>query len=167
MNKMHIKMFEVRDVATMIPIMAIKVNGSTDQDKYLAGRANLLDGDIIVIDIHKEFATSISDNHERYRTLKVAHNHLDRYFDSLENGSVIDIEFILGEKDVEKRPELEQIKQDQEKYWLEKGIDRCHDCDTHLDRTKGEATHLKLGDQVLIVCNKCYENNEMEYQEYL
>lgn len=112
------KLFEVRDRATFIPVIAIKaVPGYTidrtpmptvkelESERYLLRRAgyNLALPSIILVRAH---CSGIDRNatYDAYawgatqtRTLMVAHQHIERNFDALETGAVIDVEFILGE----------------------------------------------------------------------
>jgi hypothetical protein len=41
------------------------------------------------------------------RTYKVAHKHIIEHFDELEDGAVIDVEYILGETEAPKKSESE------------------------------------------------------------
>lgn len=101
---MNVKLFEIRDDGTFIPVMAIKLSSRNDEERFLLSRSGF---------------GQTSDKHEKYvlmaginggndkiicdpydwgnRTRKVAHDYIIKHFDTLESGQVIDVQFILGE----------------------------------------------------------------------
>lgn len=99
---MTVKLFEIRDSGTFIPAMAIKLSPQNEAEKYLLSKSG-----------YGEYA----EDHERYvlfcgldggkitydqydwgnRTRQVAHDYIIKNFDDLENGAVVDVQFILGE----------------------------------------------------------------------
>lgn len=90
---MEIKLFEVRDSATFIPVIGITISGA---DGYLARRAGF--GSRCIYLIH------MTSNHCTYdpydwgnRTMRVAHEHIEAEWDTLQSGDVIDVQYILGE----------------------------------------------------------------------
>lgn len=102
------KLFEVRDVATFIPVMAVKMKANPDtfhtecSEEYLLRRAGfwgetgsnliglaMLSGE----DSHMNFVPHLWNG----RTMTTAHKYISEHFDVLNSGSVIDVEFILGE----------------------------------------------------------------------
>jgi hypothetical protein len=42
------------------------------------------------------------------RTMNTAHGFIERYFDSLKNGDVVDVEYIMGETKTKKLPQREE-----------------------------------------------------------
>ena len=105
------KLLEVRDRATFVPVIAIKPRPYNEEERYLLARAG--------------YGRSASD-HERYvlmsrlaghseliydpdawgnRTMIVAHAYIRDNWESISNGQVIDVEFILGESDNPKTSE--------------------------------------------------------------
>ena len=91
---MEIKQLEIRDRHTFIPVLAIEVSGA---DGYLLRRAGF--GHSMVILVHLE---GMKCNYDAYqwsgsRTMKEAHNYIQNSWDSLSNGDVVDVEFLLGE----------------------------------------------------------------------
>lgn len=90
---MKIKQLEIRDKGTFIPALAIEVSGS---DGYLLRRAGF--GSSLVILIHLE---GMKCNYDPYewgnRTMTEAHNYIQNSWNSLNDGDVVDVEFVLGE----------------------------------------------------------------------
>lgn len=99
------KTFEIRDVATFIPVLAVKLNPSNEKDRYLLGRAGYgttpdnqaeyvmlcnLDGGNGRCTVD-EYDWGIS------RTRTVAHAYIKKNFDTMESGAIVDVQFILGE----------------------------------------------------------------------
>jgi hypothetical protein len=97
------KLLEVRDRATFVPVIVIKPKPYNEEERYLLARAG--------------YGRSASD-HKRYvlmsrlaghselvydpdawgnRTMIVAHTYIRDNWDSISNGQVIDVEYILGE----------------------------------------------------------------------
>lgn len=109
------KAFEVRDSCTFIPVVAIKMMPSLilqggeqvfdDRERYLLRRAgyNFEHPSILLCRME---ASGVRSNatYDAYawdsssRTMQVAHLHIEKNFDALDSGDVIDVEFILGEK---------------------------------------------------------------------
>ena len=91
---MKIKLLEIRDRMTLIPAMAVQVSAA---DGYLMQRAGF--GDVPMV-----YLTMLATENCRYdpyawnnRTMRTAHIHIQDYFDSLRDGDVVDVEFLLGE----------------------------------------------------------------------
>lgn len=104
------KLFEIRDAGTFIPCFAISFrgHGNRHNEDFLTRRAGYgLDCDAVLFGRldggecqHDPYEWSSS-----VRTFRVAHDFIERNFDNLESGSVVDVEFILNETKVEKRSE--------------------------------------------------------------
>lgn len=105
------KAFEIRDSVTFIPVIAIKMVPYPDSktetwdgeaERYLLRRSGYEFSNPCVVIVKME-ASGISDNatydpfYWKSRTMSVAHQHIIDNFEQLTNGSVIDVEFILGE----------------------------------------------------------------------
>lgn len=90
---MTVKLFEIRDSMTFIPVMAIRVSGA---DGYLMRRAGFQSPMVYVVKLATEEC-----QYDPYswsnRTMKTAHLHIAEHFDELVDGQVVDVEFILGE----------------------------------------------------------------------
>ena len=100
----HIKFVEIRDHATFIPALAIRIDGTAG---YLARRAGF--GDTVCI-----YLIALATERCAYdpfnwgsgdRTMKVAHGWLTEHWDEHEDGAIIDVEFVLGESLAPKQSE--------------------------------------------------------------
>ena len=109
-----VKTFEVRDRNTYIPVMAMQAPLVNDlklswhrRDRTLFYSAGYTTpeslSDLIVI-VHLQNGKAHADEFNwRDRTMNVAHNYINQHFATLESGSVIDVEYILGETSEPKR----------------------------------------------------------------
>ena len=110
---MEIKMFEVRDRATFIPVMAIKPNPRCEAERALLARggfgrdAEAQQRYTIVVKMND----SMGATYDPYawvkcgRTMNHAHRHIEANWDKLASGDVVDVEFILGETAAPKESE--------------------------------------------------------------
>lgn len=98
---MEIKMLEIRDRATFIPALAIRLGSRTEQERYLLARA----GFGRAPEDHRTYVILMRWNTNRAeydpfewgdRTMRAAHHHLRGYWDSIKSGDVIDVEYIMG-----------------------------------------------------------------------
>lgn len=101
---MQVKLFEIRDKATFIPMMAIKLAANSEADRYLLSRAGygrsneLFNRYVLLAQINGDCGKITNDPYEwGGRTYPVAHQHIIDHWGELESGAVIDVEFILGE----------------------------------------------------------------------
>lgn len=116
---MNIKALEIRDAATFIPVVAIQMTpdylfryDETNPERYLLRRAGFGFDDPSVI-VCKMEASGVDRNatYDPYswgggsRTMTVAHDYIQKNFDKLNSGDVIDVEFILGETTEPKQSE--------------------------------------------------------------
>lgn len=103
------KVFEVRDRATFIPVIAtlMETDNSVPSERYLLMRAGYGPERCILL-TRAEGGESNYDpyNWGRTRTMPAAHQHIIEHWDSLESGSLIDVEFILGEVATPKLSEM-------------------------------------------------------------
>jgi hypothetical protein len=86
------KLFEIRDKATFIPVLAIDISA---KDGYLARRAGFGHRCIQLVDFRGR--TSYDPFDWGGRTFTAAHTYIETHWDDLANGAVVDVEFILGE----------------------------------------------------------------------
>lgn len=100
------KTFEVRDRNTFIPCIGIKVfgqhsligpNDPSEKDLYLARRAGYGEAMILFMRLYGSFKAYYDPYDWGDRTMKTAHSYIQKNWKDLESGSVIDVEFILGE----------------------------------------------------------------------
>lgn len=115
-----IKIFELRDEGTTMPIIAIKPHRESESTRWCWARsgygtkdndqqayilmARLAGGDgILTCDPYKHGTNA--------RTLRVGHEWLLKHdnFMALDSGDVIDVQHILGETETRKRPEREEV----------------------------------------------------------
>jgi hypothetical protein len=88
-----VTLLEIRDSYTFVPAMAIRVSGA---DGYLMRRSGFGSPMIYLIALatqkcgYDPFAWG-------NRTMNVAHQWIEAHFDTLQDGDVVDVQFILGE----------------------------------------------------------------------
>jgi len=117
------KAFEVRDRGTFIPVVAIKMVPSfnsgtqaefdvTEAERYLLRRAGYgFEFPSILLCRMEASGVDRNATYDAYswgqnpRTMHVAHLHIEKNFDALNSGDVIDVEFILNETQKAKRSE--------------------------------------------------------------
>lgn len=103
-----VKILEVRDRGTFIPVMATKTVSDNDIERNLISRAgyDTMYGSIILT--HLETSESTVDPYKwgmSPRTLWMAHRYINRYFDEIPNNWVVDVEYIRSETQTMKIPE--------------------------------------------------------------
>jgi len=112
-----VKVFEVRDSGTFLPVIAIKAEPANEAERYLAARLGygrtptdqsryvlmslLCGGEPLQYDAHRWGSIA--------RTRTTAHEYISEHFDELETGAVVDVEYILGETDKPKQSERMNI----------------------------------------------------------
>lgn len=106
---MKTKMFEIRDRATCMVVAAMKTKGESVAEGRLLKRAGWDENSVILCSIdggseatHDPFVWRKNGNN----TLFQAHLYLQKHFDELENGSVIDVEYISGRATQPKESEI-------------------------------------------------------------
>ena len=109
---MQTKLFEIRDRDTFIPVMAIAFSGG---DHPLLRQAGYGRGTPYVIVI--KLTGGVEEAHDsafgwpNRRTMTNAHLYIEKEWDTLVDGDVIDVEFILGETSVKKTPQGSSFKE--------------------------------------------------------
>lgn len=111
------KTFEVRDAMTFIPVLAIKLQPGCEADRYLLARSGYgsaaftQESYVLLLCLTHGQGTYNSDpcewEHQHVRTIPQAHQYILEHFDELESGAVVDVEYILGEKQTPKKSERE------------------------------------------------------------
>lgn len=102
---MEIRLFEIRDRATFIPAMAIRLGGKETprEIKLLASAgfgAEAASHEDYILLLHLDGGTGqfTSDRYEwNSRTMQIAHEYLYEHWDDLQSGEVVDVQHILGE----------------------------------------------------------------------
>ena len=102
---MRVKLLELRDEGTLIPLLAMKMTADAPAQRWLLWRAGYPgDGSAIVImDLNSQRA-SVDPFSWPSRTFGVAHRYVYEQFDQLADGDVVDVEFLLGETPTPKSP---------------------------------------------------------------
>ena len=105
--------FEVRDRATFIPMLAVKLEPDCEADRYLLERAGYGDtahdqAQYVMLwnlDGGDDQATIDPYKWRNRRTRQTAHAYIIQHWDDIASGNVIDVEYILGETPHPKRSE--------------------------------------------------------------
>lgn len=99
----EIKYFEVRDAATFIPVMAIRITVTDSDRDYLLRRAGYGIGDPYVLVIKLEYPDVQYDAYKwrSVRPMRFIHTYIERHWDLLSDGDVLDYEYLNG---ISKRP---------------------------------------------------------------
>ena len=105
---METKILELRDRATFIPVLAMRLSSENEAERSLLARG----GWGINSEDHKQYIIlmrmdgQVNANFDPCdwgdRTFSVAHSYITKEFDNLVSGDVVDVEFILGETDTKK-----------------------------------------------------------------
>lgn len=97
----EVKLFEIRDRGTFISAMAIQVSGA---DGYLMRRAGFESPMVYLVALATERCCYDPYNWGN-RTMQTAHLFIAEHFNTLTDGEVVDVEFILGESHMPKMSE--------------------------------------------------------------
>lgn len=107
------KTFEVRDRATFIAVVALRLDPADERDRYILarggyGRTAEQQREYVIMMRLDTFAAQYDPfQWSNQRTLGEAHRHILGHFEELKNGSVIDVEYVLGESSKPKTSESE------------------------------------------------------------
>src|SRR5690625_4327324 len=104
------KSFEIRDSLTFIPVIATALSSTNIEEAYLIGRAGYRNFEESISIMVTRLADCKSANNpyewnNGSRTMKVAHQFIEEWFFDMDQGEVIDVEFILGETSKPKQSE--------------------------------------------------------------
>jgi hypothetical protein len=112
---MNVKLFEIRDSGTFIVAFAFRPLATSpspsgrNQEEFLLRRGGWGEGathSVYLGDIQcREIHYDPYDWRRGSRTMQEAHHYIAQHFDELASGTVIDVQFILGETKVEKESE--------------------------------------------------------------
>lgn len=105
---METRILEVRDRMTFIAVLAIKTTPANDEQRYYLRRSGWSDSfdDVLLMRLDAQDGKVTADPFEqRGRTMHEAHQYIRREFDTLKDGDVVDVEFILGETPAPKESE--------------------------------------------------------------
>jgi hypothetical protein len=96
------KTIEIRDRGTFVPALLVRLDPTDERDRWLLARAGFGTTPeaqreyVLLINLVKD-APYDAYGHGPARTLGIAHQHVIEHFEQIENGAVVDVEFILGE----------------------------------------------------------------------
>lgn len=106
---METKLFEVRDRKTFVVVMCTRLSPSNEADRYLLAmtgfglREEVQQRYFLYAGIKEgRIAYGIGDHNMAVRTHPIAHAHIEKHWEELTSGDVIDVEFILGEAEAPK-----------------------------------------------------------------
>jgi hypothetical protein len=100
-----VKYFEIRDSATCISAMAVAPKSQNAAERFILGREGYGTGEGYLILTHLGSGETYSDPYKwpTYRTMRIAHQYLQKNWFNLESGEVIDVEYIEGERTTPKK----------------------------------------------------------------
>ena len=107
---MEVKCLEVRDDGTFMPVICLRPTPDNEGQRYLLRRDGYSGGpdERCIIFIKPQcggVAYDCYDWDELPRTTRIAHNYIAEHWNELVDGSVIDVEYILGERATIKQSE--------------------------------------------------------------
>ena len=119
---MNAKMLEIRDWGTFIPMLAIQLEPSNEEDRWLLARAGYgrtaeAQGKYILlcrITGGADRCTTDPCHWGTIRTYSVAHAYIQQHWEELRSGSVVCVEHILGEREQPKTSERLTVPGDEE-----------------------------------------------------
>lgn len=111
---MEAKAFEIRDSATFIPVIAVRMMSSHPKEHYLLRRSGYGSEPLVMLCRMGADGSSLQASYSPFnwgnaRTLICAHQHIEANWDKLTTGDVIDIQFILGETPQPKLSEAQTV----------------------------------------------------------
>ena len=104
---MEVKLFEVRDRATFLSMIAIKIKAATEQEIFLTKRAGYDTTGHYVLFSSLDGGTKLhcdAYSHDNI-TRVTAHHYIEEHWNELKSGDVIDCEYIRGETKKPKQSE--------------------------------------------------------------
>lgn len=107
---MEIKLLEIRDRATFLPMFAFSTRSDNPDQHYLLRRAGFAsNSDLVMFGYLRGSGAEYDCFHWNDRTKKVAHQYIEKHWDEIKDGDVIDVEFILGETTEKKISERRDV----------------------------------------------------------
>lgn len=111
---MNIKLLEIRDRCTLIPVMCIDMNLPHTSEQYhlmrYCGFPLDMRPNIVMTELRASGGEAWNDPYgwSSRRTMPNAHQFIIDHWNEIEDGDVIDVEFILGETDTKKVSEIQR-----------------------------------------------------------
>lgn len=94
---MNHKMLEIRDEGTAIHCMAVRPDLETEPNRYFWGRCGYRESNILLCQLDGPRTEYDPFKWGYGRTMRIAHQYIQQHYDDIENGSVVDVQYILGE----------------------------------------------------------------------
>lgn len=111
---METKVIEIRDRATFIPALAVKLDPANEAERYLLARAGFGEDRaaqsayVILVRVAGGNGQATCDVYDwGSATMQVAHQHLLDHWADVSPGAVVDAEYLRGESAAPKRSERE------------------------------------------------------------
>lgn len=100
---MDVKLIEVRDAMTFIPMMAVRLASRSEAERFLLGRAGYgaLAHNVLFVQIdggEGRVCCFPEDWPRGVRTYQVAHRYILENWDKIKSGDVVDVEYILDKR---------------------------------------------------------------------
>lgn len=113
---MDVKLFEVRDSGTCMIVMAIQLSSRSEVERWMLAKSGFGPTNrdhqtyIMVAPINGGSGKLTSDAHDHgmARTVNVAHQYIEKNWETLKSGDLVCVEFILGERTAPKESERRQ-----------------------------------------------------------
>ena len=94
---MEVKLFEVRDLGTFIPVLGVLMNSEERAEKYLLGRVGFSNCKLVQLVWLTEGKSEWDSYKWNDRTMSTAHEYIYQNWAELKTGAVVDVQTILGE----------------------------------------------------------------------
>jgi hypothetical protein len=110
-ERLETKFFEIRDRGTSIPAIGIKMISPHKKENYLLKRSGYSRDHVCILLTMIETCRCAYDPYDWVdgsRTMTVAHDYIEKKFDEIETGAVVDVQFILGETKEPKKTEMNE-----------------------------------------------------------
>lgn len=102
---MNAKIFEIRDMATYIPVIAIRMQADNFTEQFYLDEQGFGGNTPVGIVRLNDFQSNYGSYKWNDRTMQTAHRYIESNFDTMKSGDVVDVEYILKETDKKKLPQ--------------------------------------------------------------
>ncbi len=99
---MDVKLLEIRDRMTMIPVLAIRLGPRSETERWLLERGGFglgpeeQDQYVVLLRLEEECRAAVAAYVWRGRTMPAAHQYIIDNWQHIASGDVVDVEYILG-----------------------------------------------------------------------
>ena len=124
---MIVKALEIRDEGTTIPMWAIRPTADNEAQRAILRHAGYGDhpGDYVILIGAHDCSGTYNPADQKGRTRQVAHQWIKKNFDSLKDGDVVDVQFLLRERPAPKTSEIQKNYSDAEWDRMNKAAFAC------------------------------------------